>query len=726
MLKPKDILREFGAAALVACVSLPICMGLGVVAFAPLGTGMAAAGAIAGLAGGIIAGAIAALFGGTVAQVSAPTVAGAVLLGKLFADLVADPTLGATSNDRVIVAIALGAATIAAAGVLQLLLGLIRAARAVKYIAYPVITGFSAAVAILALRSQLPAFVAATSWDQAGVHDLAPQARGAALVALVTLASFAIARGPLKRLPAALLALVLGTLASRGIVAMFGTAYAAPMIGAIPATMFHLPEIRPFLVPGWSTGFIFELLGTALSIAVLASLETAVSSVTVDGLSGKRNDGERELVGQGFGNIAAGVLGGLSVGGVASLSVLNYKSGGRTKISGIVYGLWLLLLVYVLGSTLAMIPMACLAAIVVVVAWRLLDPWLLRLMKSIARPVDRAERGTSALNLLLVIGVAAVALWAGLVVGVAAGVVASVVLFVMEASRVSLRMVFRGSDVRSKLARPLDQMELLAREGGAIVGVELSGTIFFGSAERFIDAIEKESAGATYVIVGLRHVDRIDATGLRVLRQFREAGAYRSRTIVFADLPRGQEVGHWLAGESTGDGSARALFKDTDAALEWAESALLARQGVHIADGELPLSEIRALKDVSRDDLDWLAPRLVRSEHASGSTLVKEGDRDRTLLLLARGVVEVVAGGQRVASFAAGTMFGELALLDGGARSASVIAVEDTVTYALDWATIEAARRERPALVSVLLMNVGVELSLRLRAASREIGALRG
>ena len=341
-----------------AVVALPVALAFGVA------SGL---GAAAGMYGAIASGFFAAVFGGTRSQISGPTAPMTVAMAVIVT--------GYATN------LAEALTVVTMAGVLQVLLGLSRIGRFVAYTPHVVVSGFMSGIGIIVVVIQTMPFLGAESamGGAVGAMRELPSAIAnvnvsALAIALVTLAVAALWPRRLGRvLPAPLAALVAGTLL--GVLWLND----APVIGSIPS---GLPELHLRLP---SVGFLLHAVEPALILGLLGAVDSLLISLVADSLTGTRHRPDRELVGQGIGNIAAGLIGGLPGAGSPILTVTNIRAGGRSRVSGALYALIMLALVLGLGGLVEPIPHAALAGILAKIGWDVID-WRL-----IAR-IHRLER----------------------------------------------------------------------------------------------------------------------------------------------------------------------------------------------------------------------------------------------------------------------------------------------------------------------------------------------
>jgi sulfate permease, SulP family len=406
-----------------------------------------------------------------------------------------------------------------------------------------------------------------------------------------------------------------------------------------------------------------------------------------------------------------------------------HRAGGRTGLAPLVGALIVLAATVGLGPFIGLIPRAVVAGVLAVVALQLADRASLQRLVRLVRERDQHWR-VPALDLLVVALVAVVTIALDLVWAVSVGVVVAVALFLYRMSRSVVRRTYRGDAVHSKRILEPRLTEFLAEAGRRIVVFELEGPIFFGTGEKLARQIEAEvGADATFVILDLRRVNELDSTGANILLQTARRLRGEGRHLLLSHLDR-NALAVRAARDAGWTPTPDTIFPDTDAALEWAEDALIAGRDVDAAPAELALRDVPVLAGLSEPELALIAARLRRTRYKPGEIVIREGDHDRSLFIVVNGTttVRVSAAGTarqvRLASYARGTIFGEMALLDRQPRSATVIADNDVVCYVLSEEAFEALVAERPLVAVRLLTNVARELSVRLRHATRMISEL--
>lgn len=342
-----------------AVIALPLALAFGI---------SSGAGPTAGIYGAIIVGLFAAVFGGTPTQISGPTGPMTVVMTAMIAQFTVDyPDQG----------MVLAFTTVMLAGLLQAAMGLLRLGRYIIMVPYPVISGFMSGIGLIIILLELGPLLghAAPNTVLAAVEALPEQLASpdpvATALGLLTLAIVFLWRGRANQLlPSPLLALIVGTL----VLLLAAPDSQVARIGEIPA---GLPDM---VVPSFDWAILQDMVINALMLAVLGSIDSLLTSLVADNLTGTQHDSDRELVGQGLGNALAGLFGALPGAGATMRTVVNIRAGSTGPLSGAVHALLLLAIAVGLGSLFEDIPLAVLAGILIKVGYDILDtPFLLRL-----------------------------------------------------------------------------------------------------------------------------------------------------------------------------------------------------------------------------------------------------------------------------------------------------------------------------------------------------------
>lgn len=295
---------------------------------------------------------------------------------------------------------------------------------------------------------------------------------------------------------------------------------------------------------------------------------------------------------------------------------------------------------------------------------------------------------------------------------------------------VVVRRSYRGTTVRSKRLRSKTEEAILARKGGGLCVHELQGNLFFGSMERLLRRLAGEVESVSHVILDFKRVTGVDECARTLLFHMDALLARRGKKLLLSHLSEALTEALGNRGGSEWPGGA--LFPETDAALEWCENELIRAEPEYAAGVQtpVPLARMEIAAGLDGRQLKLLEALVEERHYAPGETIIREREAADAVYLLAEGLVSVClslkngAGRRRLSTLVPGLAFGELALLDGGRRSADVIADEPALCYVLPLAKLNALAVEAPEIRTQLIINIGRELSARLRRADAEIRSL--
>ncbi len=698
-----------------AVIALPLALAFGVATLAPLGPEYVSTGALAGLYGAIFTGIFAAMFGGTPGQVTGPTGPMTVVLTEVIAHLMTSlPGQPELVLSLAFLCVLLGGAS-------QILLGLLGFGRLIKYIPYPVIAGFMNGIAIIIFLGQLRPLVGLTAQNALSDWQPATLLIGAATVAIIYLAPRVI-----KAVPASLLGLIVGTAAYYLIRSLAPGAALGPVIGHIPSAIPRPEYVPVFLQMVGSpevTRLLPLLIENAVTLGLLGAIDSLLTSVVADTVTRTRHDSRRELIGQGIGNVVAGCFGGLAGAGATVRTLVNLNAGGRGRVSGVVHGLVLLLIVVALGPVAGGIPQVVLAGILLVTAIGMIDQRSRVLVWKVAGTAE--QKRAVVLDLVVVFLVTGITVMVDLILAVAVGMLLAGALFIRKVGRSVIRRTYRGDQVRSRRSRLPEEDQALERMGGQILVLELTGPLFFGSTDHLATTVQEIRQQARLVILDLRQVTEIDSSGARVLQLIQETLADCGCKLALASL-RDPWPGFLRDMDVLQLFTPDYLFPDADHALEWAENLLLAEANIDSEHPGLALNEMELSLGLSPDEVAILEQSLVLVEVPAGEMIVRQGVPGDSVYLLMSGHATIRQGERRLFSYGSGASFGEMALLEERPRSADVLAETDCQLYRLDRQSLQKLMEEHPRLASRLLWNLSKELSFRLRAANADRRALEG
>ncbi|MDB5699431.1 MAG: high affinity sulfate transporter, sulfate permease family protein [Alphaproteobacteria bacterium] len=492
---PPARLRADALAGLtVAIIALPLAMALGIASGASPDKGLVTA---------IVAGLLISALGGSRVQIGGPTGAFVVVVFGVIANHGYDGLVLATLI----------------AGLILIIAGYAGAGRLIRYIPHPVITGFTAGIAVIIATSQIKDFLGLDiaklpaefipKWG-AYIAALGTIDRPTLVLSAASLAAIVALRIWAPRLPAFLIAVIAGSAA----VWAFGVDVDT-IGGRFPDMQLGLPA--PAL-PAFSLAKLQEVLPSAFTIAFLAGIEALLSCVVADGMTGFRHRSGQELVGQGVANMASALFGGLPATGALARTAANVKAGGRTPMAGIFHSLFLLLFVLFASRALEFVPMAVLAAVLLVVAWGMSEAR--RFFLLMRMPIG--ERTVLLITFALTIMV-------DLTVAIGVGVTLASLMFIARMSE-------------SGAVMPESEVEDAAQRENLPEGVEvfrINGPFFFGVAGELLDALKRIGRRPRAIILRMEDVPFIDASGAVALEEFLEqAEADEVQVILCAPRPQ--------------------------------------------------------------------------------------------------------------------------------------------------------------------------------------------
>ncbi|MGH7163690.1 MAG: SulP family inorganic anion transporter [Planctomycetota bacterium] len=500
----RAFLADLAAGVTVGVVALPLAM-----AFA-ISSGLTPE---RGLYTAIVAGFLISALGGSRVQIGGPTGAFVVIVYGIVQRHGYD---------------GLALATLMAGGIVAVM-GLARFGAMIKFIPYPVTTGFTSGIALVIFSSQVKDFLGlemgsvptefVEKWAAYGEHASSanPHALGvgaASLVLLVLLRRF----GP--RVPGTILVVILASAAVwlfRWPVETIGTRF-----GEIPRTL-PVPGLPPF-----SYEKMRALIPEATTIAMLAAIESLLSAVVADGMLGTRHKSDCELVAQGVANVGAVLFGGFCATGAIARTVTNVKSGGRTPVAGMVHAATIALVMLLLAPYASRIPLAALASILIVVAWNMSEVDHFRALLKAPRSDVAVLLTTFSLTVFV-----------DLTVAVGVGLVLASLLFMRQMAELSgVAVVSRelgdGEEEAAEIrdARAFDELKVPP----GVEVFQMNGPFFFGMAHRLQDVLGRLESPPRVFVLRMRRVPVIDATGLHALDDFRKRCARHGTRLLLSGV----------------------------------------------------------------------------------------------------------------------------------------------------------------------------------------------
>ena len=498
-----DLRADVFAGLTVAVVALPLSMALAIA------SGVAPE---RGLFTAIVAGFFISALGGSRHQIGGPTGAFVVVVFNVVAQ---------HGYDGLVVATLMAGAMLAAAGLLRL-------GTFIKYIPYPVITGFTSGIAVIIFSSQIGDIFGLTlhhvpgdvlgKWQAyaAGFHTFNAAAVGVAGSALAIILAM---RRFTPRLPMFLVALVVAAVAVWALglhVETIGSRF-GQLPSALPSP--HIPHVS------WSS--LRDLVPSAFTIFILGGIESLLSAVVADGMTGRRHRSNCELVAQGVANIASACMGGIPATGAIARTATNIRSGAKTPVAGIVHALSVLVMMAALAPLASFIPMAALGAVLLVVCWNMAEFESFRRILSGPRGDWIVLLLTFALTILVDLSVA---------IGI--GLVAASFLFMHRMAKV-VEAEMHVSLIQQDIDEIASPNEAPINRKSLPPGVEvfaLSGPFFFGAVAAFEEVLDRTGSRPRVLVLTMERVPLIDATGAAALEKFVRAAEIKGTHVIICGL----------------------------------------------------------------------------------------------------------------------------------------------------------------------------------------------
>lgn len=491
-----QFVKDVTAGIIVAIIALPLSIALA------LASGV---GPEAGIFTAIVAGFVISALGGSSVQIAGPTAAFATIVAGIVAH---------DGMDGLIVATIL-------AGIFLILMGLCHFGSLIKFIPFTITTGFTSGIAVTIVIGQLKDFFGLTYPNgvkpietvekfEAVINNFSTINMDAVIVGGVSLAILIIAPYIFKRIPGSLLAVIAGILMVQFLPLKVNT------IGNLYTISNALPSLR---FPSLSLNIIQNALPNALTIAVLAAIESLLSCVVADGMINGKHRSDMELVAQGAGNIASALFGGIPATGAIARTAANIKNGGKTPIAGMVHSITLVIVLVVLMPYAGMIPMPTIAAILFIVAYNMCQ-W--RTFVNLVKTAPKSD------VIVLVTSFVLTVIF-DLVVAIEVGMVLACLLFI---KRMSEETKVNGWTYVDEDTPDVD--EHLQKLPLQIRVYEISGPLFFGAASVIEEIAVKDFT--TCLVLRMRSVPALDSTALNALKDLVQVCKSKGITIVFSHV----------------------------------------------------------------------------------------------------------------------------------------------------------------------------------------------
>ena len=495
----EQFLKDIIAGIIVAIIALPLSIALALASGVTPEKGIYTA---------IIAGFLISFFGGSRVQISGPTAAFATIVAGIVAK---------NGMDGLIVATIL-------AGIILILMGLLKLGSLIKFIPYTITTGFTSGIAITIVVGQIKSFLGLTTDPSVNaietvekieevIHHISTINWSAVIVGVVCLAVLIIwplLPGFLKKIPGSLVAVFVG------IFMVSGLDMEVKTIGELYTITSELPK---FQLPAFSFATISNVLPDAFTIAILAAIESLLSCVVADSMVNSKHRSNMELVAQGIGNVGSALFGGIPATGAIARTAANVKNGGRTPISGMVHSVVLLLILVVLMPYAGLIPMPTIAAILFMVAYNMSE-W--KKFVHLCKTAPKSDIVVLILTFVLTV-------MFDLVVAIEVGMILAAMLFMKRMSEVTEVEGWKYIDDENDP----DSITLRVVPKNTVV-YEVSGPLFFGAADKILNiSLEDDD---NIIVLRMRSVTALDATAMHSLEELYTKCKKKNITLILSHV----------------------------------------------------------------------------------------------------------------------------------------------------------------------------------------------
>lgn len=549
----KQFYKDLSAGIIVGIVALPLAIAFGIASGVSPEKGLFTA---------VIAGFIISALGGSRVQIGGPTGAFIVIVYGIVQTYGLDGLMIATIL----------------AGIILIIMGLIKLGTLIKFIPLPLITGFTSGIAIIIFITQvkdllglkidnLPSeFLKKIPVYIENISTLNPQT---VLISVITLAIIIFFPYITKKIPGIFVALIAGTLIAQ----LFGmnVETISSKFGAVPNSI-PSPSF-----PDFTYDKVYALIGPAFTIALLAAIESLLSAVVADGMIGGRHRSNMELVANGFANIMSPLFGGIPATGAIARTVTNIRSGAKTPVAGIIHSVVLLLIMIFFGQYAGMIPLCVLASILVIVSYNMFE-WR----------EFRAQLKMPKSDVLVLLTTFILTILFDLTIAIEIGMIMSAFLFMSRMANVAnIGMISREFDEKLEMDDKGENSTQSKSIPAGVIIYEVNGPFFFGAASKFKETLRTVDKKSTVLILRLRNVPAIDATGIATIEDIFEECKKKNSVLILSGIHAQPLFAAEKAGliSRIGDDNVRGNIDD---ALNRAREIL-----------GLPLAEVKAEKESS-------------------------------------------------------------------------------------------------------------------------------
>jgi SulP family sulfate permease len=713
-------------------VALPSSIAFGVLAYSTLGAEYAGMGAMAGLLGAAAMGLVTPLIGRTAGLIAAPCAPAAAVLTTLMLELsTGHDGIPGLAPETILPLVAL---TALLSGLLQVSYGLLRGGSLIKFIPYPVVTGYLSGVGLIIALAQLPKVLGLPSgtplWQ--GLADPSHWRMESLVIGAATVVMMVMAPRITQRIPAAIMGLA-GGVAAYFLLAQFNPALMqldgnSLVIGKMQASGSFLDSVtsRARSLADIRFRDVSLIFVHAMTLSVLLSIDTLKTCVGLDALTRNRHHSNRELIGQGIGNLVSFLSGGMPGAGTMGPTLVNISSGGHSYRSGIVEGIFVVLAVLFLSSLIAWVPISTLAGILLVIAYRMFDKHMFMLLRFKESRTDFA----------VIAAVIITAVTVDLIAAAGAGIALTIMLFVRDQiSSAVIRRKLTLVQTSSKTRRMDEERAALDQFGNEGVFCELQGHLFFGTTDQLFTQLEADLRERRFILLDLRRVQSMDYTAAQLFKRMNTQLVEHKGRLLFSGMPSGlndqrnfelylRQLG--IVNETDGV----LIFETLDSALEWMEDQILHSHGyTEQHDEAFDPRDSKLFVNFGEEALKRLGSCVREVTLKAGEKLFSRGDSGDELFIVMSGTMVFylpLEGGKRhhLDTAGPGSVIGEVAFLDKTVRAAEGVAKSDCKLYGVSRTRFDEVFADRADIRAQVYASLALMIGTRLRQTGSQLQAL--
>jgi sulfate permease, SulP family len=720
-------LSLLAGSTIMAVLGVAWIVNVGALSMSALGTDAYTAGVAAAFVSATLGGAAAAFLARAPGVVWAPVPSITLTYAALCADLVIRAGTDLTAADIW----AMLSLTVILSGVMQMIGGALRLGDAIKFLPHPVNVGFMTGVGLLIVWTQAGPLLGLdsqlSSYDWRELPDAVKP--GTALIGAVAAATVWILPRFTQRPNPWIAGLVVGSTVYH-IAALF---YGPDLIGATLGPISPIEMARANLATAWDRFSLPSLPQSALQvlpyaafIALQSVMNAALMTAAVSDVTGVRPNMNRAITAQGVANVLCGALASLPVTASVPLSMTAARHAAYRAIP-LGTPLILFLFIGLFGQALSIVPIAVLAGLLVAVGFSLVDQWIRVLIGRVLHRED--ARGAIKWNLSIVAAVA-VAFFVGSVpLALLVGAVLATILLASSLRAATSFDTQNRHDITSRRVWPPAQAQWLSEQRACIRVFRPRGGLFFATADLLATRLDSLQPHIRYCVLDVSRLTTLDATGCRIIAIKTAKLSASGVTTLIAGLDSTDPEGRaFVALGLTHPDPAQHWFADLDHALEWIEAQVLRVRWPDVsADAPVSLAESTLARGLTEEELRELRSHLRPLDGAPGNLFFQRGDMGAALYVISAGLIEIRIGEgksyKRLAAFGPGSVFGEIALVTSGERSADAVCVQPTRLYELTRAAADRLAAEHPVLYGKVMANLAVHLSSRLVALTDVVEA---